>query len=452
MRHEFRLEVKQEQRQVLSLLLKIIQAPRLELEHMIVQELQQNPMLEIGLEEETEDVEIGVELLREEEEDEKEKELMEFITSEIPKFYAPSWQEREEFQEPQEVYLPDLKEHLLTQLRITFTDEEEIRIGEFIIESLTPEGYFTMEPQEVAEALKVDREKVEKVLSEIKKFDPPGIAARDAREALLRQLEEKGIDDLARRIVEEFYSQDVETIKEKLGVSEEEIERAMEEIRKLNPAPASGKWGEVTYVIPEVLVEKEKGEWKVILDESNIPFLHISTRYIEMLESDELPEETKKWLRKRLRNAVRFLRLLEERRKMILKVVQFIVEHQRDFLEGKTEHLRPLKLRDIAERLGVDISTVHRILKGRYVQTPRGIFELRYFLAGGVRKGWEYVSKSQLEERIREIVDNEDKQNPLSDAEIAEILKKEGYRIARRTVAKYREKLGIPPKNKRRKC
>jgi len=449
--HEHILGVAQKLSPEVVHLLKIIQTPRYEQISMIYQELQENPCLELS-----DFDEIHQDIDEEEEIDIEEivgeKDIARFVQEELPYYFEPT-REEEELRE-QFVHQPTLKEHLDGELRLHVTEPDEIEIGEYIIEYIDEHGFFKASIQDIAKATGASPEKVEKVLKTIQSFDPPGIAARDVREALIIQVKRMGMDGLILRILEEAYDKfkkmDLQGIAKKLRVDIAEIRDAVEFIKSINPVPAKGRWGEVSYVVPHVIVEEDGDDYRVILNEYDLPFIRISPVYLEMLRNPEnYDEKTLEFVREKMRKAILFLRGLELSRETFRRIVEYIVDRQKEFLRKGIMYKQPLRMREIAKAVGVHESTVSRKIQGVYIQTPRGVFRLKDLLSKGV--GENELSRDVIKERIRLIIENERKERPLSDGEIAEILKREGISVGRRTVAKYRGEMGIPPANIRRK-
>jgi len=449
--HEHILGVAQKLSPEVVHLLKIIQTPRYEQISMIYQELQENPCLELS-----DFDEIHQDIDEEEEIDIEEivgeKDIARFVQEELPYYFEPT-REEEELRE-QFVHQPTLKEHLDGELRLHVTEPDEIEIGEYIIEYIDEHGFFKASIQDIAKATGASPEKVEKVLKTIQSFDPPGIAARDVREALIIQVKRMGMDGLILRILEEAYDKfkkmDLQGIAKKLRVDIAEIRDAVEFIKSINPVPAKGRWGEVSYVVPHVIVEEDGDDYRVILNEYDLPFIRISPVYLEMLRNPEnYDEKTLEFVREKMRKAILFLRGLELSRETFRRIVEYIIERQKEFLRKGIMYKQPLRMREIAKAVGVHESTVSRKIQGVYIQTPRGVFRLKDLLSKGV--GENELSRDVIKERIRLIIENERKERPLSDGEIAEILKREGISVGRRTVAKYRGEMGIPPANIRRK-
>lgn len=447
--------------------LRLLQLPTLELEQVIRQELENNPMLE------------EVENQKEVVEDEPKEPLdLEQTLDEEPPPNPLEWNEHlklvfdeseygaseeqdwgRELAEKVPVQPVTLTEHLLSQLRLASLSEKEYEIGEGIIGNVNADGYLSCPLKGIAQSVGASIEEVEKVLRVIQTFDPPGIGARDLRECLMIQLRDRGREEsLAMKIVRDHLG-DLErrcfwTIAKALGVKEREVHDAVEEIATLNPKPGWGTAREENQVIvPDLIVEKVGDDYIVLLNEGNTPSVRISPYYRSLLEgSKDLPEEAKKYLVEKFNSARWLLRAIQQRRSTLLTVVNYMVQAQREFLEHGVSHLKPMVMQEVADALGVHVSTVSRVTANKYIQTPRGIFELKYFFDGKIGgKDGEDVSAKSVKVRILELIENEDPQNPLSDQQIANLLNREGLSIARRTVAKYREELKILPARYRKR-
>ncbi len=475
-----RLSLQQKQSPQQVLLSTLLQLPLLSLEQRIKMELETNPLLEEVTEEEMEqdlEEEETPELTLEQEKndgkdddakEEKEEEVTVDDDDEIDwdqvlgddekdEFHIPRDNSAEEYERP-EVSQISLTDRLLEQLHMVpnLTDRE-IEIGEYLIWNLNEDGYLCCDTSEIAENLDVPTEEVERVLKIIQTFEPAGIAARDLRECLLIQLREENGNPLAIRILEEDYedfrNKRFEKIAKKLGVSLDEVRQALEDISKLNPKPGEGLFStELNYVVPDVIVERVDDDFVITLNDSYVPRLRINRMYRKMLANRKgTSKEVKDYIRKRLESARWLINSIEQRRATILKVMHAIVERQRDFFEKGPGNLKPMILKDIADDVGMDISTISRVTNGKYVQTDFGVFELKSFFSEKMRKSsGEEISNKVIKDRIREIIENEDRKKPLKDDQIVEILAKEGIPIARRTVAKYREQMGIPVARLRR--
>jgi len=463
------LYMKQSPQQVL--LSTLLQLPILSLEQRIKLELEQNPLLEEDLEMEQEmeeelkleelelksddekgEAEDKEEEIYEEDEDENEIDWDTILNDENNyEIKAPREENAEEFSRP-DVYQVTLPEHLLSQLNMTKLTDEEITIGEYIIWNINEVGYLSCGIDIIAQNLGVTEEEVEKVLKVIQTFEPPGIGARNLQECLLIQLQENPKENelaitVIRDYFDDFKNKRFEKIAKKLSITIDEFKEILNKITQLNPKPGAGYVSLFDdSITPDVIVKKEDGEFKIILNDWNIPNLRINNHYKSLLlDKKNTSKKTKEYIKNRLESARWLINSIHQRRVTIVKVVEAIVERQREFFEKGAGYLKPMILKDIAEEIGMDISTVSRVTNGKYVQTDFGVFELKHFFSEKIRReNGEDVSNKEIKDRIREIIKKEDKKAPLNDSKIAELLKKEGFSIARRTIAKYREQMGIP--------
>jgi RNA polymerase sigma-54 factor len=352
-----------------------------------------------------------------------------------------------------------LVDHLEWQLSLVLFSDQETEYGQTIIGNLNKDGYLQATIEEIAELTGGDPEDIEFVRQEIMRFDPVGVAALDLREALLVQLEALKSDDaqLPMQIISNFLpyleKHAYEELAKELKVPLSEIQRSLTIIRSLDPKPGrkySG--GESTFVEPDVFILKDDDDYSIILNEENLPQLQINKDYQQMIARNaEYKEETKTYIREHVNNAKWLLKSFLQRQRTIYKVVQSIVERQREFFDKGTGFLKPMVLSDVAEDIGMHESTVSRVVTNKYAHTPRGVFELKYFFSTGIRSSsGEDISSIAVKRRIKQIVDEENAKKPLSDSKIMAMLNEEGLKIARRTVAKYREELNIPPSKQRK--
>lgn len=448
---ELRTELKLTLTPQLIELLKLLQLPRLELEQLVRTELELNPLLEESLDEEEEEESPAEKEETLSKESERAEAWEEYLQEDLDPVYRPSWTERQEFQTYQPATTVTLRDYLMNQLHLVSKDLETTLIGEYIIDSMDEDGRLLYSVEAIVEDLGVEMVIVEKTLTLIQTFDPSGVGARDLRECLLIQLRSIGREEsLEARILEnhmgDLQNKNYEKISQAMEVNLEEVKKAVEAIGILEPKP--GRWigaTQVRYVIPDILVEKGSDGYRILLNEYNIPQLRISRSYRDILKNLKgSSKEARNFVRSRLASARFMVTGLEERKKTILKVVNFLVDTQKGFLEKGLDFLVPLNLKDVADAVGIHESTVSRVLKGKYIQTPYGVFDLKYFFSGGAkRQDNEKISTRRLQERIRQIIGHEEKKNPMTDRTIADILKKEGFDIARRTVGKYRDSLKI---------
>jgi RNA polymerase sigma-54 factor len=462
------MQLRQSPQQVL--LSSLLQLPVLSLEQRIRMELETNPLLELDMEDEVvQDLEnapeIGVEqpepVEGEENADktaEKEIDWEEILNDqESYEVRIPKEKTVDTYERP-EVYQENLTDHLLSQLHMTGLPPDEILIGEYVIWNINGVGYLSMDVETIAENLQVDPDRVDAILNLIQRFDPVGIGARNLQECLLIQLlEEKPVVPTAVAILrdhfEDFKNKRYEKIAKSLEIEIDAIKQTINHITKLNPKPGEGYASFVdNYVIPDLEVRKEDGEFKVYMHDWNIPQLRINNEYRKMmLDRKKTSKETRDYIKSRLESARWLINSIHQRRATILRVMQTIIEKQHDFFDLGVEHLRPMILKDIADEIGMDISTVSRVTNGKYVQTEWGVFELKYFFSEKIKSDeGDDVSNKMIKNLIKEIITTEPMKKPFNDQKIAAMLKAKGYNVARRTVAKYREQMLIPVSRLRR--
>jgi len=351
-----------------------------------------------------------------------------------------------------------LADHLEWQLSLQATDETTRAIGEAIIGNLDDDGYLVASVDEIALMGNWSPDRVEATLRVMQGFDPIGVAARDLQECLWLQLRHIGLEGTpAERIVTEhlrmLQNHQIPELAKKLGLSVDDLKPHIETIRHLDPKPGSRfNRRESQYVIPDVYVVKVDDQYVAALNEDGLPQLRISPVYRRLLEkSTENPEETRAYVKDKFRSALWLIKSVEQRQRTIHKVATSIINFQRDFLDHGIEFLRPLVLRDVANDISMHESTVSRVVTNKYMHTPQGVFEMKYFFHSGISSSYgDHVSSVTIKQRIRKIIEGEDPRKPMSDSKIVSILQKEGLVLARRTIAKYREELKIPTSNQRK--
>ncbi|THF72217.1 RNA polymerase factor sigma-54 [Methylophaga muralis] len=460
--------------------IRLLQLSSLELQTEIQEALETNPLLEV--EEEYDYGEPGV---ARRDEDNGSREISELENTDIPEDLPvdSKWEDTYDNtqsmsssgpsgdsdyeRDNQDESSDSLQQHLLWQMRLTPFTETEQAIATTIIDSIEDDGYLKTTLEEIQQSLgeefaEVELDEIETVLHRIHHFDPVGVGARDLRECLLIQLRlyessvalkhiellteliDKHLDTLAKR--------DYAQIKRMLKVSDDELTDLVRSIQLLNPRPGSSIQTEKTeYIVPDVYAIKVNGKWQLSLNPDNAPKLQIAEHYASLINRADSSEENT-YLKNNLQEARWFLKSLQSRNETLLKVTQAIVERQRDFLDHGEEAMKPLVLADIAETVEMHESTISRVTTRKYLHTPRGIFELKFFFSShvGTESGGE-CSATAIRAIIKKLVAAENPRKPLSDSKIADILGEQGINVARRTIAKYRETLAIAPSNERKR-
>jgi RNA polymerase sigma-54 factor len=480
------LEIKQAPKLVQQLVItpqlqqaiRLLQLTRLELVDLISQEMKENPLLE-----EDEDTKESVEAERSvSEEDQGESSLDSEHTIEVKgegegaeefdwESYlenynlTPSQRPRREDGEERpsfENFLTKrttLSDHLNWQLQLSHFTEEEQKAGVLIIGNLDEDGYLKIALEDICSEANLSMEAVEGTLRRIQQFDPVGVAARDLKECLLIQLEQMAVrDPLAEKVVSEHLAllknRNYPAIAKRLGVSLERVNRAACFISKLDPKPGKAFGGEVTQeIIPDVYVYKMEGEYLVYLNDEGIPRIKVNAFYRSILGDSRFAlEGDRKYIQEKLRSALWLIRSIHQRQRTIYKVAKSIVEFQKDFLDNGIQFLKPLVLRDVAEDIQMHESTISRVTHNKYMHTPQGIYELKFFFNAGITSTQgETLASESVKNLVREIITKEDPKKPYSDEKLVQILKGMNIRIARRTVSKYREMMRILSSNERRR-
>ncbi len=474
--------------------MELLYMPLLDLEQHLKEQLAENPFLEMS-----------------EADEQNEVELKEDTTDEPMSDDSVDWEEilldgfdvggrrqqfeQREFFEPTPVEAQDLHDHLHDQLRLLSISERELRLGEELIGDIDDSGMLACTPEQavagvnewlddvrptaIQKAEEIDDDRVrqeelaeiealfrpyetvegERMLTVIQGFDPPGIGARDVQESILIQLRLKGEEDsLAYRIVgehfDELITRHLADIAKALSVTPLEVQDAADAISHLDPKPGlKYSVDPEQYVIPDLIVEKIDGEYMVFANDTSLPRLRISQSYREVAKDKrKFTGENKDFIAAKLNSANWMIQAIEQRRQTMLKVMNFIVDRQREFFERGVQHLRPLTLREVADYIEMHESTVSRVTNKKFVQTPRGVFSLKYFFSSGLSTtSGEDIAARAVRDKIKGMVADEDTKKPLTDQAIVTLLKSEGVKIARRTVAKYRDQMGILPARMRKR-
>jgi RNA polymerase sigma-54 factor len=473
--------------------LALLQTPTLELKALVEQELQQNPVLEEIPSQDTE--------MREKAEDDAEamRKLIDptepppdvasdfapeknseppvddfqaefdrlvqldqewrnhFSQTNIPIRQSAEDEEKRQFMFDSLAAGTSLSESLMDQVREMEWTDEQRDIAELIIGNIDDYGYLKASVEEMAMATSLPGEKIYEILKTIQSFDPPGIGARDLRECLLLQLKRSGQEDsLEYRIVRDFMDElgrrRIPEIARGLGRPVDEVQSSVERIGRLEPRPGRAFLPETNqYVLPEAFVQKIGDDFAVTTNDDSIPHLRISNLYKDLMAQDSNNNEVKNYIREKIRAGKFLIKSLHQRQQTILNIAKEIVKRQRDFMEKGVAHLKPMTMAQIAEVVGVHETTVSRAVSGKYMQTPQGVFEMKFFFTTGIQTGTgENISNTSVKDIIAEIFKGENSSKPLSDQEVVEMLKVKNIMIARRTVAKYRDELGILPSNLRK--
>jgi len=474
---ESRLELRLSQRLILTPQLqqaiKLLQLPHLELTEFLNQELMENPFLEESADE------VPAEELTQEEKESVEEEdnyedagaplekLLNFTvdeyfeergfdgrdlgyfnpgTNEIPSFEQFLWKK------------PDLYDHLLWQLRLSHTPEDLRKTGEIIIGNIDENGYLAASMEEIQKAAEVPMESVESALFLIQTFDPPGVAARTVTECLLLQLRTLNLKDtLVEKIVvhnmEELEKKKYAAIAQQYALPLKDVLAAVKIIEGLEPKPGRNfSNADTNYITPDVYLFKTADGYQIILNDEGVPRLRVSSYYKKLVQQDNsFPKEDKQFFIEKLRSAVGLIKGLDQRSRTIYRVTETLIDLQRDFFEKGVAELKPLTLKDVASILDLHESTISRVTSNKFLSCERGTFSFRYLFSSALQSGMGNVSSTSVKDIIKKIVTEEDAKKPMSDRHVADMLRKNGVVIARRTVAKYREEMSIPPQSQRRK-
>ena len=461
--------------------IKLLQMTRMELEGVVQQELVENPLLEEGTEA-SEEPEAEAAVAEPEPVKEEVAEPLDGLDFEA---YFPDSMDigsgyasiREDFEEaPFENTLtrePDLYDHLLWQLHMSDTGPELCSVAELIIGNLDPDGFLVATTEELVALLRSQQDpaaplddgeleaQVQAALALVRGFDPPGIACRDLRESLLAQLEARGepSDGIARRMVGEhwelFLRRQFAQVAKLLEVELKDIEPAVELIRGLQTRPGRKfTTDRPHYIEPDVTVRKIGDEYIIQLNDDGLPRLRVSRSYRRLMQQSRLEggqADAAQYIKEKMRSALWLIKSLDQRQRTIYKVANSIVQQQLDFFDHGIEHLRPMVLRDVANDIEMHESTVSRVVSNKYMNTPRGLYPMKFFFHSGIdRDHGENISSLTVKRKLQQMIQTENPKRPLSDSELMKILNREGIQIARRTVAKYREELGIPSSTERK--
>jgi RNA polymerase sigma-54 factor len=431
--------------------IKLLQFSRLELQDFIDQELESNPMLEIE--------QASKEKIEKPDDAENLKHKWDAYLETYGQDNIPYTEDedRPSF-EATTSRSEGLTEYLQWQLRMNDIDDEICQIGIFIIGNLDSNGYLAVDIQQICEETGATTEKADEALNKIQQFDPPGIAARNLKECLLIQskllgLEGSLVEQIINSHLEALQTKNYSKVAQDLGVSVNEIAEASKIITNMEPRPARDYSDDPPqYVVPDVYVVKVDDDYAVVLNEDDIPVLTLNREYYSLISSEQTNKAAKDYLSDNMKAAQWLIKSIQQRQNTLCKVTECIMIFQKEFLDKGIHYLKPLVLRDVADEVGMHESTISRVTSNKYVHTPQGTFELKYFFGSGISTtDGNFIASQSIRNDLEIIIKNENPKHPLSDQAIAKILKGKGVEIARRTVAKYRELLGILPSNKRKK-
>ncbi len=470
-----KLEVRQAQKLLMTPTLqqaiKLLQLSKLDLVQLVRQELEGNPLLE-ELAEQTSETEgesssaAAKEEAKEESEEVSDTEKMmaevdweDYFTDNLQSdsIYEnrddlPNWENTLTRQ-------PSLQEHLTWQLRLSPMTEEEYKIGEMIIGNVDDDGYFRASVEDIAREFQSSAAQVEDVLDLIQAFDPAGVGARTLEECLLLQIKDNGNRAQALRQIIKYHLGDIEhkrfaAIANNLKIPQAEVSELCKIISNLDPKPGRRfNPEEVRYVVPDVFVYKLDDRYVIVLNDEGIPRLRVNNMYKRILRKGSgAPEHTRKYIEDKFRSAMWLIKSIQQRQGTLYKVAESIIKFQRNFLDNGITGLKPLTLKDVARDISMHESTVSRVTTNKYIHTPRGIYELKYFFHSGLESssGGDSVSSERIKDMLHRLVSGEDKARPLTDIQLQDAIRQAGINIARRTITKYREALNIMPSNRRR--
>lgn len=456
MRLSYDLTLEQSQKLIMTPELRqaieLLQFNSLELKEYIAKELEENPMLEsLGTIEEFDNIEKYTE--------DNEIDWKEYLEKYDDISYRGQVDRniKEYNYETFVSYEPTLKEHLMSQLNLVCLGNREWKIGENIIQNIDENGYLNSSTEEIASHMKCNIEEVEIILDIVQTFEPLGVGARNLKECLILQVKDrKNLPPYVLRIIEDYledlgYNR-IQKISKELNIDLQKVQEVCDYIRRLEPKPgrAFSNNEEIKYIVPDAEIQLVEGKFVVVLNDVAGPRLNINNYYKGLMKTGT-DKNTVEFLNEKFNSAMWIIRSIEQRRATIKKVIESILKFQIDFFLKGERALKPLTLKDIADDIEMHESTISRATNGKYVQTPRGLFELKYFFTSGLESSDGDISSTSIKSTLKEIIDGEDTKKPYSDQKLAELLKAQGINISRRTVAKYRDELEIPSSTIRRR-
>jgi len=470
MRMGYGLHMEQTQKLIMTPELRqaitVLQLSSLELGMYIEQQLQENPLLELN--DEGQDVEAAEstevpEGDREDRENRTDLDWQEYFQDSSDLGFPKVEKNPDQVEYTYENFLSQaltMTDHLMFQLSLSRCKKRERLIGEYLIGNIDGHGYLQTSVEEAARQLGVSVQEVERVLSVIQTFDPMGVGARSLEECLLIQVDQMALKDPLLRQVIKHHLMDlakgkIARMAQSLGVTVQEVQRVADIIKTLDPKPGRNfsNPNDTRYIVPDIVLQKVEGEYIILINDTSVPRLTINSTYRSVLNQDRNSDsKTRRFVESKLNAAAWLLRSIEQRRLTLYKVASCLVELQRDFLDRGVKYLKPLNLKRVADIVGLHESTVSRATSNKYIQTPQGVLEMKYFFSSGLtNSAGSSTSAESIKKMIQETVGREDTKDPLNDQKIVELLKQRGIMISRRTVAKYRDELGIAPIRKRKR-
>lgn len=436
-----RLLQKLEQKQKLAprqvLQARLLQLNTINLEQTILKELEQNPILEEVEPEDFEDKSMAEEIL-----DEVDAPVEDVYTDESS-YYLD--------QEKNDLPLPDRSsfiEDVINRMKDYGLTDIEQEIAEEILWNTNDRGYLDTDLVLIADSFELEEEDIGPILSVIQRMEPKGLASRNLKECLTIQLEDdkKSLSfSIITKYFDDFMHKRYDKIKTKLKCDNEQLHEAVDKISRLNPRPGEGYADNFQIVIPDLIVREDGDDWLITTNDGGIPELRISKLYSEGIKESEYSGKAKSFVREKMDSANWFIEAVKQRRITMVSVMRAIIKYQPEWFSGDMDHLRPLKLQDIAEEIGMDISTISRSTRGKFVDTPYGVFELKYYFTDALDLGdGRVLGTFVIKRELQNIINSENKKSPFNDDTLVEKLKDKGYKLARRTVAKYRDQLGVP--------
>jgi RNA polymerase sigma-54 factor len=474
---ESRLELRLAQKLILTPQLqqaiKLLQLPHLELAQFLNQELMENPLLEecydeISLDELTPEEKDNIEV--EETQEDTEAPLEKFMNFSVDEYFEERGSDGRDlgYFNPGTITPPsfeqfltkeqDLSDYLLWQLRLSHYPEDVRAVGEVIIGNLDENGYLRSTVEELIESTSSQREIVEKAIEVVQGFDPPGVCARELAECLLLQLKPLNlngtiVEKIIQNNIDDLEKKKYDMIAQQYELTMKDVLAAVKIIERLEPKPGRNFYQSATnYIVPDVYLIKTSDGYEIVLNDEWIPRLRINNYYKKLIhQNSDFLKEDKQFLIEKLRSAVGLLKSLDQRNRTIYRVTETLIDIQKDFFDKGVEHIKPLTLRDVASGLNLHESTISRVTSNKYIACNHGIFNFRYLFSSALQSGVGNVSSTSVKNFIKKIVSEEDTRRPLSDQHITELLRRSGIMIARRTVAKYRDELGVPSQARRKK-